>query len=75
MQRTHLIHFSHDSSFSIRLRQDHTRADPVALHANAVIMRSFGADLQQCFYRRDIGVIQAGQAPVLWGCRWAKLDA
>ncbi|MHB8851408.1 MAG: hypothetical protein ACYC45_09855, partial [Acidithiobacillus ferriphilus] len=40
---------SHDSSFSIRLRQDHTSAHLVALHAKAVIMRSFGADLQQCF--------------------------
>ncbi|MBU2858498.1 hypothetical protein HF289_17115 [Acidithiobacillus ferrooxidans] len=49
MQRTHLIHFSHDSSFSIRLRQDHVRAHMVASHAKAVIMRSFGADLQQCF--------------------------
>lgn len=57
MQRTHLIHFSHDSSFSIRLRQDHTRAHLIALHAKAVIMRSFSADLQQCFDRRDTGVI------------------
>ena len=53
MQRTHLVHFSHDSSFSIRLRQDHTRAHPVAPHAKAVIMRSFGADLQRSFSMRD----------------------
>ncbi|MBU2816501.1 hypothetical protein HF282_03205, partial [Acidithiobacillus ferrooxidans] len=55
MQRTHLIHFSHDSSFSIRLRQDHTRAHMVASHAKAVIMRIFSADLQQCFDRVGVG--------------------
>ena len=59
MQRTHLIHFSHDSSFFIGLRQGHTHAHPVALHAKPVIMRSFGADLQQCFPQAgfQIGII------------------
>ncbi|MBN6741843.1 hypothetical protein JKG47_15130 [Acidithiobacillus sp. MC6.1] len=68
MQRTHLIHFSHDSSFSIRLHQDHTRAHPVALHAKLPIMRIFGADLQQCFGR------DGGASKNVHSIHWAPRD-